>query len=365
VSRRDVVILGSTGSIGTQALDLVRAHPDRFRVVGLTAGGSNPELFEAQVAELSPAYSGLGEDASVEAAGMDADVVLNGITGARGLRPTLAALEAGTTLALANKESLIIGGPLVRDAAAPGQIVPVDSEHSAIAQSLRAGTREEVRRLVLTASGGPFRGRSRAELLDVTPEQALAHPNFAMGRVITTNSATLVNKGLEVIEAHLLFDVPFDAIDVVVHPQQMIHSMVEFSDGAVVAQLGLPTMLVPIALGLGWPDRVPGAEAAIDWTRAADWRFEPLDDEAFPAVVLARRAGERGGTAPAVYNAANEVCVDAFHDGRLPFVDIVPTVASVLADHDVPSEEQLTVDDVLAADAWARATAATHIEGPA
>jgi 1-deoxy-D-xylulose-5-phosphate reductoisomerase len=365
VSRRDVVILGSTGSIGTQALDLVRAHPDRFRVVGLTAGGSNPERFEAQVAELSPAYSGLGEDASVEAAGMDADVVLNGITGARGLRPTLAALEAGTTLALANKESLIIGGPLVRDAAAPGQIVPVDSEHSAIAQSLRAGTREEVRRLVLTASGGPFRGRSRAELLDVTPEQALAHPNFAMGRVITTNSATLVNKGLEVIEAHLLFDVPFDAIDVVVHPQQMIHSMVEFSDGAVVAQLGLPTMLVPIALGLGWPDRVPGAEAAIDWTKAADWRFEPLDDEAFPAVVLARRAGERGGTAPAVYNAANEVCVDAFHDGRLPFVDIVPTVASVLADHDVPSEEQLTVDDVLAADAWARATAATHIEGPA
>ena len=365
MSRRDVVILGSTGSIGTQALDLVRAHPDRFRVVGLTAGGSNPELFEAQVAELAPAYSGLGEDASVEAAGMDADVVLNGITGARGLRPTLAALEAGTTLALANKESLIIGGPLVRDAAAPGQIVPVDSEHSAIAQSLRAGTREEVRRLVLTASGGPFRGRSRAELLDVTPEQALAHPNFAMGRVITTNSATLVNKGLEVIEAHLLFDVPFDAIDVVVHPQQMIHSMVEFSDGAVVAQLGLPTMLVPIALGLGWPDRVPGAEAAIDWTRAADWRFEPLDDEAFPAVVLARRAGERGGTAPAVYNAANEVCVDAFHDGRLPFVDIVPTVASVLAAHDVPSEEQLTVDDVLAADAWARATAATHIEGPA
>jgi 1-deoxy-D-xylulose-5-phosphate reductoisomerase len=365
VSRRDVVILGSTGSIGTQALDLVRAHPDRFRVVGLTAGGSNPELFAAQVAELAPAYSGLGEDASVEAAGMDADVVLNGITGARGLRPTLAALEAGTTLALANKESLIIGGPLVRDAAAPGQIVPVDSEHSAIAQSLRAGTREEVRRLVLTASGGPFRGRSRAELLDVTPEQALAHPNFAMGRVITTNSATLVNKGLEVIEAHLLFDVPFDAIDVVVHPQQMIHSMVEFSDGAVVAQLGLPTMLVPIALGLGWPDRVPGAEAAIDWTKAADWRFEPLDDEAFPAVVLARSAGERGGTAPAVYNAANEVCVDAFHDGRLPFVDIVPTVASVLADHDVPSEEQLTVDDVLAADAWARATAATHIEGPA
>jgi 1-deoxy-D-xylulose-5-phosphate reductoisomerase len=184
-----------------------------------------------------------------------------------------------------------------------------------------------------------------------------------MGRVITTNSATLVNKGLEVIEAHLLFDVPFDAIDVVVHPQQMIHSMVEFSDGAVVAQLGLPTMLVPIALGLGWPDRVPGAEAAIDWTKAADWRFEPLDDEAFPAVVLARRAGERGGTAPAVYNAANEVCVDAFHDGRLRFVDIVPTVAAVVGDHDVPSEQGLTVDDVLAADGWARDRARQIVEG--
>lgn len=357
------MVLGSTGSIGTQALDLVRANPDRFRVVGLTAGGSNQELFEQQVAELRPAYSGLGEDASVEAAGMDCDVVLNGVTGAVGLRPTLAALDAGTTLALANKESLIIGGPLVHERAAPGQIVPVDSEHSAIAQSLRAGRRDEVRRLVLTASGGPFRGRTREQMLDVTPEQALAHPNFAMGRVITTNSATLVNKGLEVIEAHLLFDVPYDAIDVVVHPQQMIHSMVEFTDGAVVAQLGLPTMLVPIALGLGWPDRVPDAETPIDWAKAADWRFEPLDDEAFPAVALARRAGERGSTAPAVYNAANEVCVDAFHDGRLRFVDIVPTVAAVVGDHDVPSEQGLTVDDVLAADGWARDRARQIVEG--
>jgi len=360
---RDVVILGSTGSIGTQALDLVRAHPDRFRVVGLTAGGSNPDLFEQQVAEFAPRISGLGEDASVEAAAAACDVVLNGITGAVGLRPTLAALEAGRTLALANKESLIIGGPLVRDLARPGQIVPVDSEHSAIAQSLRAGTREEVRRLVLTASGGPFRGRTRAELAEVTPEQALAHPNFAMGKVITTNSATLVNKGLEVIEAHLLFDVPFDRIDVVVHPQQLIHSMVEFTDGAVVAQLGLPTMLVPIALGMGWPDRVPDAETPIDWTRAADWRFEPLDDEAFPAVRLARRAGERGGTAPAVYNAANEVAVEAFHDGRLGFAEIVDVVGRVLAAHDVPWSEHLSVDDVLAADAWAREQAAHLISG--
>jgi 1-deoxy-D-xylulose-5-phosphate reductoisomerase len=361
VTARDIVILGSTGSIGTQALDLVRAHPDRFRVVGLTAGGSNRELFEAQVAEFAPAYSGLGEEASTEAAGRPCDVVLNGITGAVGLRPTLAALDAGTTLALANKESLIIGGPLVKERARPGQIVPVDSEHSAIAQSLRAGSAAEVRRLVLTASGGPFRGRTAAELADVTPEQALAHPNFAMGRVITTNSATLVNKGLEVIEAHLLFDIPFDHIDVVVHPQQLIHSMVEFVDGAVVAQLGLPTMLVPIALGMGWPDRVPDAEMPIDWTKAADWRFEPLDDVVFPAVTLARTAGERGGTAPAVYNAANEVAVDAFHEGRLRFPDIVATVAHVLDRHDVPSKEHLTVDDVLAADAWARAEAASLI----
>jgi 1-deoxy-D-xylulose-5-phosphate reductoisomerase len=358
-----VVVLGSTGSIGTQALDLVRANPDRFRVVAITAGGSNQQLFERQVAEFAPAFHGLGEDASTQAAGLDCDVVLNGITGAVGLRPTLAALDAGNTLALANKESLIIGGPLVHERAAPGQIVPVDSEHSAIAQSLRAGRRDEVRRLVLTASGGPFRGRTREEMLDVTPEQALAHPNFAMGRVITTNSATLVNKGLEVIEAHLLFDVPYDAIDVVVHPQQMIHSMVEFTDGAVVAQIGLPTMLVPIALGMGWPDRVPDAEAPIDWTRAADWRFEPLDDEAFPAVALARRAGERGSTAPAVYNAANEVCVDAFHAGRLRFVDIVPTVAAVVGDHDVPSEQGLSVDDVLAADVWARDRARQILEG--
>ena len=362
-SRRDVVILGSTGSVGTQALDLVRANPDRFRVVGLSAGGSQEELFERQVAEFAPAYAGLGEQASVEAASLECDVVLNAITGAVGLRPALAALEAGTTLALANKEALIIGGPLVVDAAKPGQIVPVDSEHSAIAQSLRAGRRDEVRRLVLTASGGPFRGRTRDELSAVTPEQALAHPNFAMGRVITTNSATLVNKGLEVIEAHLLFDVPFDDIEVVVHPQQMIHSMVEFDDGAVVAQLGLPTMLVPIAMGLAWPDRVPGAETPIDWTQAADWRFEPLDDEAFPAVELARRAGRDGSTAPAVYNAANEVCVDAFHEGRLAFVDIVPTVASVLGEHDVPSEQELTVDAVLGADAWARTAAAARIEG--
>jgi 1-deoxy-D-xylulose-5-phosphate reductoisomerase len=358
--RRDVVILGSTGSIGTQALDVVRAHPDRFRVVGLTAGGSRRDLYDAQVAEFAPKVSGLGEEASVEAAAMTADVVLNGITGAVGLRPTLAALEAGNTLALANKESLIIGGPVVTSRAAEGQIVPVDSEHSALAQCLRGGRAGEVRRLVLTASGGPFRGRTRAGLADVTPDQALAHPTWDMGPVVTINSATLVNKGLEVIEAHLLFGVPIDDIEVVVHPTSVVHSMVEFADGSTLAQASPPTMLIPIALGLAWPDRVPGVAPAVDWARAHAWEFFPLDDEAFPAVRLARDAGARGGTAPAVYNAANEVCVQAFRDGRLRFTAIVDTIATVLDAHGVTRHDvgstptDLTLDDVLAADAWAR-----------
>ncbi len=349
---RDIVILGSTGSIGTQALDIVRANAGRFRVVGLTAGGSRPELFEAQVAEFAPAFHGLGEEASVEAAARECDVVLNGIEGAVGLRPTLAALEAGNTLALANKESLIVGGPVVTGAAEPGQIVPVDSEHSALAQCLRGGSAEEVRRLVLTASGGPFRGRSRADLTDVTPEQALAHPTWAMGPLVTVNSATLVNKGLEVIEAHLLFGIPFDRITVVVHPTSVVHSMVEFVDGSTLAQASPPTMLIPIALGLDWPDRVPDVAPAVDWSSANTWEFFPLDDVAFPAVRLAREAGERGGTAPAVYNGANEECVAAFLDGRLPFARIVDLIEAAVTDHDVRLEPSL--DDVLAADAWAR-----------
>jgi 1-deoxy-D-xylulose-5-phosphate reductoisomerase len=360
-ARRDVVILGSTGSIGTQALDVVRANPDRFRVVGLTAGGSQRDLYDAQVAEFSPKFSGLGEDASVEAAAMSADVVLNGITGAVGLRPTIAALEAGNTLALANKESLIIGGTVVTSRAAEGQIVPVDSEHSALAQCLRGGRAEEVRRLVLTASGGPFRGRSRDDLADVTPEDALAHPTWDMGPVVTINSATLVNKGLEVIEAHLLFGIPMDDIEVVVHPTSVVHSMVEFADGSTLAQASPPTMLIPIALGLAWPDRVPGTAPPVDWSRPQVWEFFPLDDDAFPAVRLARDAGAGGGTAPAVYNAANEVCVQAFREGRLRFTGIVDTVAAVLELHGAATRDDvgstptdLTLDDVLAADAWAR-----------
>jgi 1-deoxy-D-xylulose-5-phosphate reductoisomerase len=361
--RRDVVILGSTGSIGTQALEVVRANPERFRVVGLTAGGGNPELFEAQVAEFRPAYSGLGEEASVEAASRPADVVLNGITGAVGLRPTLAALDAGNTLALANKESLIIGGPVVTARAKPGQIVPVDSEHSALAQCLRGGRADEVARLVLTASGGPFRGRTRDALADVTVEEALAHPTWDMGPVVTINSATLVNKGLEVIEAHLLFGIPFDRIDVVVHPTSVVHSMVEFTDGSTLAQASPPTMLIPIALGMAWPDRVPGTAPAVDWSSQQTWEFFPLDDRAFPAVRLAREAGERGGTAPAVYNAANEVCVEAFRAGKLRFVEIVDTIARVLTSSDVLSSgEDLTVEDVLTADAWARSETTRILE---
>jgi 1-deoxy-D-xylulose-5-phosphate reductoisomerase len=287
-------------------------------------------------------------------------VVLNGITGSIGLQPTLAALAAGSSLALANKESLIVGGPLVRRAAAPGQIVPVDSEHSAIAQCLRAGTTAEVRRLVVTASGGPFRGRSRADLERVTVTEALAHPNFAMGPVISTNSATLVNKGLEVIEAHLLFDIPFERIDVVVHPQQMIHSMVEFHDGSTIAQASPPSMLIPIALGLGWPDRLPDAGPACDWTTASTWDFLPLDDEAFPAVALARHVGQEGATYPAVFNAANEECVGAFLAGSIPFLAIVDTVARVVeewAGQAGNDPGELSVESVLRAEAWARARA--------
>ena len=388
--QRTVALLGSTGSIGTQAIDIITANPDRFRVIAISAGGRDLDLVARQAVQLQAELVGVaagderelaarigelareagrpaylpqvvsGPDASVQVAQSGADVVLNGITGSIGLRPTLAALQAGSTLALANKESLIVGGPLVKEQVKPGQLVPVDSEHSAIAQCLMAGTRDEVRRLVVTASGGPFRGWSAEQLRDVTPAQALAHPNFAMGKVITTNSATLVNKGLEVIEAHLLFDVPFEQIEVVVHPQQYIHSMVGFVDGSTVAQCGPPSMLVPISLGLDWPHRVPDAEAPIDWTQARSWDFEPLDNEAFPAVALARQVGEAGRTFPAVYNAANEECVEAFHAGQIAFTDIVPTVQRVVDEHS--PDAQLDLDTVLAAEDWARARAHEVLE---
>ncbi|WP_330173343.1 1-deoxy-D-xylulose-5-phosphate reductoisomerase [Streptomyces sp. NBC_01498] len=383
--RRDIVVLGSTGSIGTQAIDLVLRNPDRFRVTALSAAGGRvgllaeqarrlrvrtvavaredavPTLREALGAEYGsePLPEILaGPDAATDLATSPCHTVLNGITGSIGLAPTLAALKAGRTLALANKESLIVGGPLVKALARPGQIIPVDSEHAALFQALAAGTRAEVRKLVVTASGGPFRGRTRAELADVTPDAALAHPTWAMGPVITINSATLVNKGLEVIEAHLLYDIPFDRIEVVVHPQSYVHSMVEFTDGSTLAQATPPDMRGPIAVGIGWPVRVPDAAPAFDWSTASTWEFLPLDNEAFPSVGLARHVGSVGGTAPAVFNAANEECVEAFLAGRLPFNGIMDTVTEVVAEHGQPSGgTSLTVADVLDAETWARARA--------
>jgi 1-deoxy-D-xylulose-5-phosphate reductoisomerase len=357
---------------------VLKQHPGRFVVTALAAGGSQVARLAEQAVDLgveqvavadpdaadplaralrgagSPGIEVLsGPDAATELAGRGDEVVLNALTGAVGLAPTLAALAAGSRLALANKESLIVGGPLVVAAAADGQIVPVDSEHSAIAQCLRAGRADEVARLVVTASGGPFRGRRREELHEVTPEQALAHPTWDMGRVITTNSATLVNKGLEIIEAHLLFGIGFDRIDVVVHPQSVVHSMVEFTDGSTIAQCSPPDMRLPIAWALGHPRRLAGAAPGCDWTQAATWQFEPLDDEAFPALALARRVGTAGSTYPAVYNAANEVCVDAFHERRLRFTGIVDTIDRVVEEHRAPSGA-LQMSDVLTADQWAR-----------
>ncbi|MCD2496760.1 1-deoxy-D-xylulose-5-phosphate reductoisomerase [Microbacterium nymphoidis] len=352
---RRILILGSTGSIGTQALDVIRANPGRFEVAGLAAG-TNREAVAAQAAEFHVEHTAMGAvEAEQLVRDVEADVVLNGITGSVGLGPTLAALESGRTLALANKESLIVGGELVTSIAEPGQIVPVDSEHSALAQALRSGTSAEVRRLVVTASGGPFRGRDRASLADVTPAEALAHPTWDMGRVVTTNSATLVNKGLEVIEAHLLFDIPYDRIDVVVHPQSVVHSMVEFIDGSTIAQASPPDMRLPISLGLDWPHRIGGVGQPLDWTTATSWTFEPLDDDAFPAVRLAKRVGRAGGTFPAVFNAANEQAVDAFHQGRLPFLGIVELIDRVVDAHDAPAA--LTRESLAEAEAWARRTA--------
>jgi len=355
-----IIILGSTGSIGTQALDVIKANPTRFEVVGLSAG-SNRELLAEQAAAFNVDDTAVGAaEAEQLVRDVDADVVLNGITGSVGLGPTLAALTAGRTLALANKESLIVGGDLVKALAAPGQIVPVDSEHSAIAQALRSGTAAEVRRLVLTASGGPFRGRSRAQLAEVTPREALAHPTWDMGLVITTNSATLVNKGLEIIEAHLLFDVPYESIDVVVHPQSLIHSMVEFIDGSTIAQASPPNMRLPISLGLDWPNRVAAVGVPIDWTTPHTWTFEPLDDDAFPAVELAKQVGRAGATYPAVFNASNEQAVLAFHAGRIGYLDIVDTVQRVVEAHETQGE--LTLESLAEAERWARAAADTIID---
>jgi 1-deoxy-D-xylulose-5-phosphate reductoisomerase len=375
--RLKTLVLGSTGSIGTQALEVIAANPDRFELVGLAAGGANPEVLARQRSETGVGNLAVADERAAQTIGdvtyqgpnavvrlienTEADVVLNALVGALGLQPTLTALASGARLALANKESLIAGGPLVLAAAQPGQIVPVDSEHSALAQCLRAGSTDEVAKLVLTASGGPFRGWSAAQLEDVTPEQAGAHPTWSMGPMNTLNSASLVNKGLELIEAHLLFGIPYDRIDVVVHPQSIVHSMVTFTDGSTIAQASPPDMKLPIALALGWPDRVPAAAAACDFTTASTWEFEPVDDAVFPAVGLARQSGETGGCMTAVYNAANEESAEAFLAGRIGFPAIVHTIADVLSAADQWAAEPATVEEVLDAQRWARERARSAI----
>ena len=371
--RLKTLVLGSTGSIGTQALEVIAANPDRFELVGLAAGGANPELLAQQRAQTGVTNLAVADQRAAQAIGdvtysgpdavvrlienTEADVVLNALVGALGLQPTLTALASGARLALANKESLIAGGPLVLAAAKPGQIVPVDSEHSALAQCLRGGSTDEVAKLVLTASGGPFRGWSAADLEHVTPEQAGVHPTWSMGPMNTLNSASLVNKGLELIEAHLLFGIPYGRIDVVVHPQSIVHSMVTFTDGSTIAQASPPDMKLPIALALGWPNRVPAVAAACDFSTASTWEFEPLDNQVFPAVALARQAGETGGCMTAVYNAANEEAAEAFLAGRIGFPAIVRTIADVLSAAHQWAAEPATVEDVLDAQRWARSKA--------
>lgn len=369
---------------------MLARHRDRFEVVGLAAGGANLGALAGQVAacgahavavadpdagaDLLLALRALGvrpEPVILAGSGAavqlvdstPADVVLNAVTGSRGLAPTLAALASGATLALANKESLVAGGALVTAAARPGQIVPVDSEHSALAQCLRAGRAGEVAALVLTASGGPFRGLRREDLADVTVAQTLAHPTWSMGPVVTVNSATLVNKGLELIEAHMLFGVPYDRIEVVVHPQSVVHSMVTFTDGSTIAQASPPDMRLPIALALAWPDRLPEVAAPCGFTAPTAWTFEPLDEHAFPAVHLARQAGTAGGCLPAVYNAANEEAVAAFLGGHVAFPSIVDTVRWVLDGATAWLDPPADVAGVLAAETWARQQARRHLAG--
>lgn len=369
-----VLILGSTGSIGTQALEVIADNPELFTVVGIAAGGSDPALViaQARALKLGPQQVCVAQPQAAEMVARElggpvvreaeqlvrdvpADTVLNALVGSLGLASTLATIELGSTLALANKESLVAGGDLVMGLARPGQIVPVDSEHSAMAQCLRSGSSEEVARLVLTASGGPFRGWTREQMWDVTPQQAAAHPTWSMGQMNTLNSATLVNKGLELIEATLLFNMPSERIDVTVHPQSIVHSAVTFVDGGTIAQASPPSMKLPIAHALHWPHRVAGAQPALDFTQAHSWSFEPLDDAAFPAVQLARDVATRRGTFPAVYNAANEEAAAAFLAGRIRFPQIVDAVVEVLAGaasfaDGVPS----TVDDILEVEGEAR-----------
>lgn len=343
---KDLVILGSTGSIGVQALEIVEANPSLFRVVAITSGGNNPDLIIEQAKKFKVPVIGVtkgadlikaalpgvtvidGAGASTEIAAISCDVVLNAITGSIGLGPTLAALKVANRVALANKESLVAGGDLVMSIAKPDQLLPVDSEHSALWQCLMGGKKSEVAKLVLTASGGPF--RERTDMSDITVQEALNHPTWSMGPVVTINSANLVNKGLEIIEAHYLFSLPYSQIEAVIHPQSVIHSMVQYIDGSTIAQASPPNMKGPISFAINFPDRVKGATAAIDWSSSHLWSFDPIDSQRFPAIDLARRCGTLGGGLPAIFNAANEVCVAAFIDGKISFTSIIETVEEVV-----------------------------------
>lgn len=344
--KRELVILGSTGSIGVQALEIVAAHPDRFEAIALTSAGSNPELLIEQAKKFKVKTVGVlsgaeqirsalpdvdvidGAHASSEIAAIDCDIVLNAITGSIGLGPTLAAIDAGNHVALANKESLVAGGDIVMSRAKPDQILPVDSEHSALWQSMVGEKKSDIAHLILTASGGPF--RDRADLSTVTVTEALSHPTWVMGPVVTINSATLVNKGLEIIEAHHLFDIPYSKISAVIHPQSIVHSMVEFCDGSTIAQASPPNMKGPIGFAIGFPDRVTNSMPPLDWSTAHTWTFAPIDDAKFPAISLARTCGAEGKGLPAIYNAANEIAVAAFIDGNIAFTNIVAVVTKVV-----------------------------------
>ena len=371
---RELVILGSTGSIGVQALEIVEANPTLFTVVALSAAGSNPDLLIAQAKKFKVKVVGVaknadlirqalpgvevvdGPHASTEVAAISCDVVLNGITGSIGLAPTLAALDADNRVALANKESLVAGGDLVLSRAKEDQLLPVDSEHSAIWQALIGEKKSEISKLILTASGGPF--RDRTDLSGVTVQEALAHPTWVMGPVVTINSATLMNKGLEIIEAHYLFGVSYSQIEAVIHPQSVVHSMVEFVDGSTIAQGSPPNMKGPISLALHYPHRVPAATAPIDWTQSHTWNFAPIDTDRFPSVALARECGAIGGGAPAIFNASNEVAVQAFVDGLITFTDIVSVVsASVDALRSSAASKLRDLSDVSAIEEDARRTA--------
>jgi len=382
---RSLVILGSTGSVGTQALDVVRRNPDRFKVVGLSAG-TNQELLIGQVREFLPPYVALADEQAaadlrerlsgirgVEVlAGPDAaetlardtesDMVLNALVGSAGLAPTLASLQAGKTLALANKESLVIGGELVLDLikGEPERLIPVDSEHAALAQCLRGERREDLKRVVLTGSGGPFRGWTRGELGKASVKEALAHPVWQMGPKITIDSATMMNKGLEVIEAHYLFGIEYSQIHVVVHPEGIVHALAEFRDGSMMAQFAVPDMKLPIQLALGWPERLPTGVDSVPLTDRT-LTFEPVDREAFPAIDLAYRVGGLGLTFPAVMSAANEVAVMAFLEGKIPLTRIVEVVQAVVDEHEAPSSV-VSVVNLERADGWARKRAAEIIE---